>query len=105
MTRISEDDRDIIEQALYLPMLLNVLERDRLTIEQTPFKLKQPYLNLVEETIKSVQKDLKEVRNKLKTGSMRIEKVGKDNDFTCFSLSIRDMKSSIITLIQEYGIR
>jgi hypothetical protein len=84
MTRIPENDRDIIEQAIYLPMLLTVLERDRLTIEQASFKLKIPYLNLVEETIKAVQKDLKETRNQMRKGNIKIEKVGQDNDFTMY---------------------
>jgi hypothetical protein len=69
---------------MYLSMLLSVLECGRLTIEQAPFKLNQPYVNLVEETIKSALKDLKEVKNLLKTGNMRIKKVGQDNDFTMF---------------------
>lgn len=64
MTRIPEDDRDIIEQAIYLPMLVIVLERDRVIFEKGNFKLKQPYTNLVEETLKVVQGDLKIVKKK-----------------------------------------
>ncbi|MDQ0268677.1 hypothetical protein J2S17_000546 [Cytobacillus purgationiresistens] len=53
MTRIPETDRDILEQAMYLPMVIIILEKDRLIIEKAPFKLSQPYLNLMEETIKA----------------------------------------------------
>jgi hypothetical protein len=49
MTRLPETDRDIIEQAIYLPMVLTVLEKDGLIIDKSPFRLKQPYLKLVEE--------------------------------------------------------
>ena len=34
MTRIPMNERDIIEQAMYLPMLLNILERDRMAFEK-----------------------------------------------------------------------
>lgn len=63
MTRIPTHERDIIEQEIYLPMLINLLERDRLIIEKAPFKLNRPYLELVENAIKSVQKDLKITRD------------------------------------------
>jgi hypothetical protein len=82
MTRIPESDRDTIEQAMYLPMLLTVMERDRLVIETAPFKLNKPYLNLIEETIKSVQSDLKITKDKMKKGNMKIQKIGQDSDFT-----------------------
>jgi hypothetical protein len=84
MTRIPEHDRDIIEQAMYLPMLLTVLEKDRLIVEKTPFKLNKPYLNLVEETIKAVQRELKVVKDQMRKGNLKIQKIGQDTDFTMF---------------------
>jgi hypothetical protein len=51
MTRIPEKDRDILEQAMYLPMVLTILERDCLLFDKGGFRLKTPYQNLIEETI------------------------------------------------------
>lgn len=84
MTRIPDNDRDIIEQALYLPMVLTVLEKDRLIFDKAPFKLKQPYLNLLEETIKAVQRDLKEVKLNMRKGNMKLQQIGHDDTFTQF---------------------
>jgi hypothetical protein len=84
MTRIPEHDRDIIELAMYLPMLLSVLEKDRLIIEKAPFKLNKPYLNLVEDTIKVVQRELQIVKGEMRKGNMKIEKINQDSDFTMF---------------------
>lgn len=84
MTRIPENDRDILEQAMYLPMLLTVLERDRLLVENTGFKLKGPYIKLIEDTIKVVQSDLKEIKNAMRKGRMRVEQVARDEAFTMF---------------------
>ncbi|MCM3180867.1 hypothetical protein [Cytobacillus horneckiae] len=43
MTRIPENDRDLIEQAIYLPMIVIILERDLQIIEKAPFKINRPY--------------------------------------------------------------
>ncbi len=62
MTRIPEKDRDIIEQAIYLPMVMTVLHRDLTVIQNSPFKLKNPYLQWIERTITIVHKDLAEAK-------------------------------------------
>lgn len=85
MTRIPEQDRDILEQSMYLPMVIIVLEKDRLVIDKSPFKLKQPYLNLVEEAIKTVQRDLKIVKDKMRKGNMKVEQTGRDESFTMYA--------------------
>ena len=85
MTRIPTHDRDIIEQEIYLPMLIKLLERDRLIIENAPFKLNRPYLELVENAIKSVQKDLKVTRDYLRKQNIKVSEVKRDSDFTMYS--------------------
>ncbi len=84
MTRIPEKDRDILEQAMYLPMLITILERDRIIFDKAGFKLKEPYLQLIEETIKVVQRDLKEARLAMRKGQMKVEQVARDEAFTMF---------------------
>lgn len=66
MTSIPTHDRDIIEQEIYLPMLIKLLEQDRIIIEKAPFKFNRPYLEVVENAIKSVKKDLKVTRDRLR---------------------------------------
>ena len=38
MTRIPQKERDKIEQAIYLPMVLTILERDLVLFQKGPFK-------------------------------------------------------------------
>ena len=52
MTRIPEKDRDLMEMAIYLPMVLTILNRDLAIVNKSPFKLKQPYEELIENTIR-----------------------------------------------------
>ncbi|WP_456273647.1 hypothetical protein [Bacillus sp. AK031] len=84
MTRIPEHDRDIIEQAMYLPMLLTVLDRDWKVFEQGNFKLNRPYMDLIENAMKAVQKDLKDTNLAMRKCRMRVEQVEHDDTFTRF---------------------
>lgn len=84
MTRIPENDRDILEQAIYLPMVLTILERDLQLIEKSAFKLKGPYLDLVEETLKVIQTNLADVKRYMKQNKMKVEKLKQDEAFTMY---------------------
>ncbi|RDU35644.1 hypothetical protein DRW41_17395 [Neobacillus piezotolerans] len=84
MTRIPEKDRDMMEQAIYLPMVLTVLNRDLSVIQASPFKLRKPYLELVEETMKAVQKELAGVKAYMKTHQLKVMETKRDDAFTMF---------------------
>lgn len=84
MTRIPEDDRDILEKAIYLPMLLTVLNRDLAVINQSSLKLKQPYLELIEETMKAIQIELIKVKRYMKSNKLQVHEMKRDEAFTMF---------------------
>ncbi|WP_394583202.1 hypothetical protein [Cytobacillus firmus] len=84
MTRIPEEDRNIMEQAIYLPMVLTVLSRDSIVINKSPFKLKQPYLDLVEETMKVIQSELSEVKRYMNKNQLKVQEIKRDEAFTMF---------------------
>ena len=84
MTRIPEDDRNIMEKAIYLPMVLIILNRDLSIVEKSPFKLKKPYLELIEETMRNVQKELAEVKQYMKKSKLQVTQVSRDDAFTMY---------------------
>nr|WP_295971192.1 hypothetical protein [uncultured Bacillus sp.] len=84
MTRIPESDRDLMEQAIYLPMILTILNRDLAIIHKSPFKLKQPYLDLIEDTMKVIQKELKGIKQYMKKEKLDVQQVSHDDAFTGF---------------------
>ncbi|MCP1157565.1 hypothetical protein [Bacillus infantis] len=84
MTRIPEDDRNIMEQAIYLPMVLVVLNRDIGVIHNSPFKLKKPYLNLIEDTMKFIQAELAGVKRYMKDNRLQVQEIKRDEAFTMF---------------------
>ncbi|QQZ08269.1 hypothetical protein [Heyndrickxia vini] len=84
MTKIPENDRNIIEKAIYLPMILIVLNRDLEIINSSPFKLKNPYIEWIEETMKCIQKELASVKRYMKQQQIKVEKIKSDDAFTMY---------------------
>ena len=70
------------ENMIYLPMIISILERDREVIEISSFKLKGPYINIIENTLKNVRVELKETNNYARSKNMKLIKKGKDGSFT-----------------------
>lgn len=85
MTRIPPEERNIIEQAIYLPMVLTVLNRDIQSVTTSTIKLKEPYLHLIEETMKVVQKELSEIKRYMSKNKMKVYQSNQDEAFTMFT--------------------
>lgn len=71
-----------LESAIYLPMLLIVLEKDYELIEHGQFKLKRPYVHLIEEAKKFAQRDLQDVKAYLKSHYLKVVQGERDELFT-----------------------
>ncbi|MDQ0153799.1 hypothetical protein [Robertmurraya andreesenii] len=85
MTRIPEEDRDVIEKAIYLPMVLTILSRDLTVFNQSPFKLKDPYVNLVEEAMKTIQAELSQVKQYMRKNHLKVFELKRDEAFTMYT--------------------
>ena len=67
---------------IYLPMVFTILEKDRTIFEKAPFKLNRPYINIVEEAVKQVQKELKDTHIYMRRHSMKVLRGEGDDMFT-----------------------
>jgi hypothetical protein len=85
MTRIPDEDRYLMEQFIYLPMVLTVLNRDMNAIQHSQIKLKQPYLLMIEEAMKKIQKELSEIKKEMKKRQLKVVKIQQDEAFTMYS--------------------
>jgi hypothetical protein len=85
MTRIPDEDRYLMEQFIYLPMVLTVLNRDMNAIQHSQIKLKQPYLLMIEEAMKKIQKELSEIKKEMKKRQLKVVKIEQDEAFTMYS--------------------
>lgn len=84
LTRIPEKDRDVIEKAIYLPMVLTVLHRDLAIFENSHFKLRNPYIQWIEQTMKIIQQELSEVKYYLREKNIKVKEMKRDEAFTMF---------------------
>jgi hypothetical protein len=85
MTRIPDKDRHLMEQYIYLPMVLTVLTRDMNAIQHSQIKLKQPYLLMIEEAMKKIQNELSEIKKEMKKRQLKVVKIQQDEAFTMYS--------------------
>lgn len=116
MTRIPEEERDMIEQAIYLPMVLTVLNLDMASIKDSKIKLKGPYLQLIEETMKTVQKELSEVKRYLSKNQIKVYESNRDEAFTMFTFLYKGyeehhnyfnprIRNKVQELLQQYFLK
>ncbi len=84
MTRIPTESRDLLEKAIYYPMLIKVLERDLHIIKNSPLKLVNPYTELIERTLDAVHKQLYFVKKELRKKRMKVQEVKRDDTFTTY---------------------
>lgn len=82
MPLISHEEIGSFEKMIYLPMVLTVLESDRKLIEKGSFKLKRPYLELVEGTMGLVQKELEDTKMDMQQRQMKVLRYAGDDTFT-----------------------
>ncbi|MFX3673831.1 MAG: hypothetical protein ACE3JQ_05235 [Paenisporosarcina sp.] len=82
MPLIPADSLPYFENMIYLPMVLTILERDRESVEKGPFKLKRPYVNIIDQAVKEAQKELKDTRLYLRQHNMKVIRGNHDDTFT-----------------------
>ena len=70
------------ENMIYLPMLVIILERDRYSFEKGPFKLKGPYVKLVDQATKLIRAELKNTSIYLRRHNMKLTRSQTDDIFT-----------------------
>ena len=85
MGLIPAESLPYFENMIYLPIILILLERDRVAFESGDFKLRRPYINIIEQSIKVVQKDLKETKLYLRQNKLKIIKGNRDDYCTDYT--------------------
>nr|WP_223700996.1 hypothetical protein [Sutcliffiella deserti] len=85
MTRLSKEQIQLFEKAIYLPLLLIVLEKDTIIIQESNIKLKDPYVTLIDEVMKKIQLQLKQVKIEMKQQKMKLHKLKQDESFTMYA--------------------
>lgn len=82
MALIPMESLPYFENMIYLPMVLIILEKDRVAIENGPIKLKRPYIKMIDEAIKNAQVELKKTTIYLQRNHMKLIRGKIDDTFT-----------------------
>lgn len=82
MPLIPAESLPYFEKMIYLPMVLIILERDREIVEKGPFKLKRPYVAIIEQAVKEAQRELKSTKLFLRQNNMKVIRGNHDDTFT-----------------------
>ncbi|MDE0584047.1 hypothetical protein ON064_13505 [Planococcus sp. A6] len=82
MPLISRAEIAVFEKRVQLPMVLLILERDREWIRKSPFKLKAPYLALLDRAIERAKGDLAETIELMRANDMKVRRGSKDDNFS-----------------------
>lgn len=70
------------EKLIYLPMLLTVFEKDKVNVARLDFKLKAPYLELIDRAMKCAARDLRETRIYMTKNNYKMYKGEQTAEFT-----------------------
>ncbi|MGN7387701.1 hypothetical protein [Sporosarcina sp. SAFN-015] len=82
MPFISDESLQHFENAIYLPMLLTILARDREAVERSALKFQAPYLRLIDAAIDAVQRDNKVTADYMRANKLRLERGKVGDTFT-----------------------
>lgn len=69
---IPKHEEDLVHEYIMRAYLLDVLESDVETIKAAAFKLHDPYLHLVEEVLKKVRIDIRDMKAKIKELDIKV---------------------------------
>lgn len=88
MINLTFEERDQLEQGIYLRMILSLLERNK-KLAQVHFKINEPFVAFFDSISKDVQVKLQEVHKYMKKHRMKVSEVERDDLFTIYSFQVR----------------
>ncbi len=84
MSHIPQNVVPLFEAGIYLPMLLIIVNHDMECVQRGEFKLKEPYIQLLEGVRIQIEKDLQDTKRQFKKQNMKLKRGKKDKLFTEF---------------------
>lgn len=90
MSHIPQNVVPLFEAGIYLPMLLTIINQDMECVQHGDFKLKVPYIQLLEEVRIQLEKGLEDTKRQFKQQNMKLKRGKKDKLFTEFYFYYND---------------
>ena len=84
MSHIPKNVVPLFEAGIYLPILLTIVNQDMECVQHGEFKLKEPYIQLLDGVRIQMEKDLEDTKRQFKQKNMKLKRGKKDKLFTEF---------------------
>lgn len=84
MRYLSEQEMDIATRFLFLSMAVTVMEQDIRFVENGRFKIKEPYIEVLEMLIARAKAERKSLRKTMQDRKIRISTLNKNDSFTSY---------------------
>lgn len=91
MSHIPQNVVPLFEAGIYLPILLTIVNHDMECVQHGKFKLKEPYIQLLNEVRILMEKDLEDTKKQFKQKNMKLKRGKKDKLFTEFYFYYNDI--------------
>jgi hypothetical protein len=96
LTGITEEDKNIVLESVLNQLLIEMVERDTIAIRQSKVKLKEPYLDLLEQVLSNAIQKRKELNDKKRTLGIKVmDKKDINEDFVEYPYLVRGYNSQM----------
>ena len=89
MAKLTAEEEHITESYILFELARKVLEKDLAKISQSPLKLKDPYIRLLDQTIYQLSKELYSVKAKMKNLGLKVQLNKHDETFSEYTIFFR----------------
>lgn len=85
----TEEEENLVFDYIYANYLIPILERDLKQVPAAKFKISEVYINLIEETLRRLRLDLKQIRNEMKVKGIKVGNPERDDIIVQYEYWIR----------------
>ncbi|MDG5789934.1 hypothetical protein QA612_20975 [Evansella sp. AB-P1] len=89
MAKLTPEEERLSESYILLELARKVLEKDLVKINQSPVKLKDPYIRLLEQSLSKLSKELYETKANMKKLGLKVQLNDHDDTFSEYTLFFR----------------
>ncbi|ADU30430.1 hypothetical protein [Evansella cellulosilytica] len=89
MAKLTEEEEQLSECYILFELARKVLEKDLMRIDQSPVKLKGPYIHLLERTLYVLSKELYDTKARMKEIGLKVQLNEHDQTFSEYTFFFR----------------
>ncbi|WP_096435249.1 hypothetical protein [Alteribacter populi] len=94
MAKLTVEEERLSESFILYELMRRVLEKDLVKMAQAPVKLKDPYIHLVEQTLRDLSKKLHDTKAQMKRLNIKVELNEHDETFSEYTIFFRGYAST-----------